>query len=157
MFLKAILFFFSSLYLIGCLNKEIEITSQYIRNANWDNVANSIKINKMQVKNNFIFELTDNVEQADLLENLEDDTTFFFIGNVNDNGIKYASRKVYFSRDNGFYWWSIRGENKTKTISNLEKNTWYKFSNLVTYPFFIYVFVDSLSISHQYEVNLANY
>lgn len=155
--MKYFLIVITSLSFIGCLNKEIEITNQYIKNANWDRVANAIKINKLQVKNGFIFDLTNEIAQADLLENLQDDTTFFFVGNVKDNGIKYADRKVFFDKDNSFYWWTSGGEKKTEIIGNLEKETWYKFSDLVTYPLFIYVYVDSLNEAHLFEVNLANY
>jgi hypothetical protein len=92
-----------------------------------------------------------------LLDKLEDDTSFLFVANVKYNGESYSTRKVYFDKDNGFNWWSNRGESKFNTIGNLQKGNWYKLSDLVTYPFYIYVYIDSADNVHRFNVNLSNY
>ncbi len=141
----------------GCLNKKIEITAEYITNANWDKQANAIKINKLRLTNDSTINPFVDLNQIELLEKLEDDTSFLFAGNVKYNGEKYSNRKVYFDKKNGFFWWSDKGETKTETIGNLQKDNWYKFSDLVTYPYYVYVYIDSSNKAHRFDVNLANY
>jgi hypothetical protein len=141
----------------GCSNEKIEIKADYITNANWNEQANAIKINKLRLKTDSTINPYSDLNQIELLEKLEDDTSFLFVGNVKYNGEKYTTRKVYFNKKNEFFWWSDRGETKTETIGNLQKDNWYKFSNLVTYPYFVYVFIDSTNTVHRFDVNLANY
>jgi len=141
----------------GCLKKKIEITANYITNANWDEQANAIKINKLNLKKDSTINPFSDLTQIELLDKLEDDTSFLFVGNIKYNGEQFSKRKVYFDKKNGFFWWSDKGETKTETIGNLQKDNWYKFSNLVTYPYYIYVYIDSSNQAHRFDVNLANY
>ena len=141
----------------GCSNEKIEIKADYITNANWNEQANAIKINKLRLKKDSTINPYSELNQIELLDKLEDDTSFLFVGNVKYNGEKYITRKVYFNKKNGFFWWSNRGESKTETIGNLQKDNWYKLSDLVTYPYFVYVFIDSANTVHRFDVNLANY
>lgn len=154
---KISFYFLVAVLLASCYDKEIDITSDYIINANWNNQANAIKINKLRLKKDSLIDPYSALNQVELLEKLEDDTSFLFVANVNYNGMKYSDRKVYFSKNNGFFWWSNKGEVKTETIGNLQRNNWYKFSNLVTYPYYVYIYVDSLNKAHRFDVNLANY
>ena len=154
---NSIILLITVLTFIGCLNKKIEITPDYIINANWDEQANAIKINKLGLKKDSIINLYSNINQVELIEKLIDDTSFLFVGNVKYNNENYTTRKVYFNKNNGFFWWSNKGEIKTKTIGNLQQGNWYKFSNLLTYPYYVYIFIDSSNKVHRFDVNLANY
>lgn len=154
---KTIVTLISVLIFTSCLNKKIEITSDYITNANWNEQANAIKINKLRLKKDSTINPVSDLNQVELLEKLEDDTSFLFVANVKYNGEKYSTRKVYFNKNNGFFWWSDKGEAKTEAIGNLQKDNWYKFSDLVTYPYYVYVYVDTLGKAHCFDVNLANY
>jgi hypothetical protein len=145
------------LTLASCMNKKIEITPNYIINANWDEQANAIKINKLKLKKDSVINPYSDLNQIELLEKLENDTSFLFVGNVTYNGEQYLTRKVYFDKPNGFFWWSNNGETKTETIGELQKDNWYKFSHLVTYPYYVYVYIGSVNKVHRFDVNLANY
>ncbi|MBK8712540.1 MAG: hypothetical protein IPL97_11805 [Niastella sp.] len=142
---------------IGCVQKKIKITSAYIINPHWDEQANAIKITKQKVKKDSLLNPFKKLPQSELQTKLENDTSFLYVGNVKYNGEKYTIRKVYFNSWNGFFWWSNRGEIKTKTIGNLEKGNWYKFSQLVTYPYYVFVYVDSSNNLHRFDVNEANF
>ncbi|WP_346320280.1 hypothetical protein [Chitinophaga sp. YIM B06452] len=143
--------------LTGCLKKKIEITAEYVINENWSKRVNSIKINKLKVKEDSTINPFSNLTHIDLLGKLEDDTTFIFVGNVKYNGENYSTRKVFFNKKNNFLWWTTKGDTQTDTIGTLQKNTWYKFSNLLTYPYYLYIYVDSTSQVHRFDVNQSNY
>jgi hypothetical protein len=148
---------FSFTACFGSLNKRIEITSEYIINENWDEQANAIQIKKMRVKDGRTLDLN-LLSQENVLERLEEDSSFTYVANVRiGKGESYKDQRVYFNKDNGFYWWTDNGEAKTKTIGNLQKGCWYKFSHLVTYPYYVYVFADSANKIFRQDVNLANY
>lgn len=145
------------LFILGCSNKKIYITSEYIINPNWDYQANAIEITKMKLKKDSEISDLNNLSQEEIIRKLEEDKSFVFVANVKTNGVKYSVRKVYFNKDNGFLWWTSDGSTKEKVIGNLQKDTWYKFSHLVTYPFYVFVYVDSGNNVHSFNVNLANY
>lgn len=157
---KPILILSFAFLVVGCLgslNEEIVVTPEYIINKNWDEQANAIQVQKMRLKKDSLLDVN-RLSQSDVLSKLEEDSSFLYVANVTK--IKEGSSKnspVYFDKDNGFYWWSDKGESKKKTIGNLAKGNWYKFSNLVTYPYYVYVYVDSTNKVHRQDVNLANY
>lgn len=151
-----------ALIFASCSNKKIEITPEYIINQKWDEHANAIEIGKQMVKKDSVINPFSNLYNADLLSKLEDDSSFIFYANVKYNGEKYSTRKVYFNMDNGFYWnegYLIGTETKRTVdkIGVLEKNQWYKFSHLVTHPYYVYIYVDSSNKVHRFDVDVANY
>lgn len=80
------------------------------------------------------------MSQQEILDKLEEDTSFMHYTNVKiKQGESYENKKIYFNRDNGFYWGSKSRYNNdsTKIIGNLQKSSWYKFSHLVTYPYYV--------------------
>src|SRR5688500_11301185 len=74
------------------------------------------------------------LSQSEVLSKLEDDSTFMFYTNVRlKERESYNKKKLYFDRDNGFNWGKENRSHeaeKVKTIGNLQKGIWYKFSNL---------------------------
>ena len=155
--MRPLLFIYIALTFIACGHKRIEITPDYIINENWNEQAKAIKISRMKLKKDSILNLH-NLNQINIVGKLEEDSSFIWYANVEmkpDNSFK--EKKIYFNKDNGFDWGSEDPGIKTRTIGNLEKGNWYKFSRLVTFPYDVYVFVDSQNNIHQQDVNLANY
>lgn len=150
--------FFLVLMLVGCSDEKIDITYDYIINPNWDEQANSIKINKMKVKNDSTINPFSDLTQEEILNKLEEDSLFRWFANAKlKQGDTYENKKVYFNRDNGFTWLDDISGTRTRVFGNLEKANWYKFSHLVTYPYYIYIYVDSINNLHRFDVNLGNY
>ncbi|RAJ06807.1 hypothetical protein LX64_01934 [Chitinophaga skermanii] len=143
--------------LTGCLKNKIAITADYIINPNWDEYENSITIQKVKVRKDSTLNPFLKLSQNEILERLEVDTSFCFTGSVKFNGEQYSKRKVYFNKKNNFYWWSENRKKKKETIGNLEKNTWYQFSGLISYPNYLYIYIDSMNQPHRFDVNQSNY
>jgi len=145
----------------GCSDKKIEITSEYIINENWDKKgeqvgSNSIKINRMKLKKDSMINPFSDLSQEDILNKLEEDSSFIYVANIKIRQEEsYKGKKIYFNRDNGFYWWTNQGNSKTKILGRLEVGNWYVFSRLN--PYYEYVYVDSVNKVHRFNVNLANY
>jgi hypothetical protein len=153
-----------ALILAGCSNEKIEITPYYI-NENWskknDNAGgNSIAIQRMTVKKDSIINPFSHLDNAEILGKLEEDTSFMYYTNVKIEGKSYKGKKIYFNQYNGFYWESksrYNSDDTTQTVGSLKRGNWYKFSDLVSYPYFVYIYVDSSKKVHRFDVNLANY
>jgi hypothetical protein len=146
----------------SCSDKQIEITTEYIINENWDEHANAIEINKQKVKKDSVINPFTELNNTEILSKLENDSSFIFFANVKYNGDKYSTRKIYFNKDNDFYWKEgyLAGneiKDTVKRIGALEQNYWYKFSYLKTHPYYVYVYIDSSNRVHRFDVNLANY
>jgi hypothetical protein len=151
-------YFFWVLFFAGCTYKKIEISTEYIINENWDEHANAIEISRQKIKKDSFINPFSDLNQTEILNKLENDSSFIFFANAKYNGERYLTRKIYFNKDNGFLWLTDKyGDTKVKTIGNLQSKTWYKFSHLVTYPYYIYVYVDSSNNVQRFNVNLANY
>jgi hypothetical protein len=148
--------------LVGCSKKKIEITPEYIINENWSKMnddpgGNSIKIEKMKVKKDSILNYQ-SLKPAETLRKLEEDSLFRWFANVKtEQGGSYEDRKIYFNKDNGFTWLNDVDHSQTEIFGNLEKGSWYKFSNLLSHPYFIYVYIDSSSTVHRFDWSPANY
>jgi len=147
----------------GCLdfNKRIVITSEYIINENWtkqgeETSSNSIEVKKMKVKKDSTINPISNLNQSEILEKLEVDSSFIYTANVKINqNESYKEKKIYFNRDNGFFWWTSRGEKKNKILGKLQTNAWYEISRLNYYYYVVYI--DSVDKVHRFVINLANY
>jgi hypothetical protein len=154
-----ILFF--ALILVGCYDKRVEITPEYIINENWNKRgeeigANSIEIKRMSLKKDSTLSPFASLTQLDILNKLEVDSSFIYTANVKiKQHESYKNKKIFFNRDNGFYWWTNKGESKIRVLGKLEKNTWYEITRL-NYYFYV-VYVDSTDKLHRFVVNLANY
>ena len=148
---------------IRCLNfnKRIEITSEYIINEHWDKRseeigANSITIKRMNVKRDSLIDPFSELSQEDILKKLEVDSSFIYTANIKINqGESYKGKKIFFNKDNGFYWWTDQGEQKIKVLGKLQPDSWYEISGLTYYYYVVYV--DSTEKVHQFPVNVANY
>ncbi len=144
--------------LSGCLNEKIEITREYIINPHWDEQANAIKINKMKLKNDSIINFFSDLGQEEILNKLEEDSLFRWFANAKiKKEYSYKNARIYFNRDNGFTWLDDVSGKRTTIFGDLEQNTCYKFSHLVTYPFYVYIYIDSVNNVHRFDVNLSNY
>lgn len=157
------LFFFAFLLLLSCIgpNKPIEITSEYFINGNWNQtsekaMANSIEVKRMKIKKDSLINPFSDLSQAEILNKLEIDSTFIYSAVVKFNqGESYNEKKIYFNRDNGFYWWSNKGDVKNAVLGKLKANTWYEISGLNYYYHIVYV--DSSENVRLFLINLANY
>jgi hypothetical protein len=147
----------------SCLNnKRIEITTEYIINENWKiEWSNSLYIDRMKVKKDSSINPFSDPGQGELLSKLEEDSSFSWFANANTSTRKeeiYRTQKVYFNQDNGFEWLDdVKYPRPTTTIGSLETNNWYRFSGLVGYPYFVYIYVDSASKTHRFDANVANW
>lgn len=157
-----IILFITALFIGGCSDKEIEITTEYIINPGWSKKsekegANTIEIKRMKVKRDSVIDPFANLNQAEILNKLEYDSSFFYFANVKIKAQEsYQSKKIFFNKENDFYWLKDVYRNiKTKVIGKLEMNNWYKVSKLNYYYFVLYV--DSLGKVHRYTINEANY
>jgi hypothetical protein len=145
--------------LIGCKEKDIIITKDYVINPNWNEKSNLIEITKMKYKND-----NDNInlKTAKITEignKLEEDTTFVFTANVNFNGEDYSKRKIYFNKDNGFLWWeeSNNLDSSKKVLGELQLNTWYILAGLSNIRTLYYIYIDSQGKVHSFERMSSNW
>jgi hypothetical protein len=145
----------------GCANESVVITPQYISNADWNRKAesldgNRIKIARLKLKQDSVLDPFAAPGQDQLLNRLEVDSAFYWAANVKIKGDEsYEGKKIYFNRDNGFYWWDRNRVNKTAVIGDLKKNSWYEFTELN--PGHIIVYIDSANKVHRFTINQANY
>ena len=100
--------------LASCSDKKIGITSDYIINANWNNQANAIKINKLRLKKDSIINPYSALNEAELLEKLEDDTSFLFVANVTIMERSTQIEKFILIRIMAFFGGRIKGKVKHK-------------------------------------------
>ena len=140
----------------SCVNK-IQITPEYIINPNWSKQGNAIMIDKLIVKKDSAIDPFRRLTHIDLLTKLEEDTSYSYMGNVQYNGEGYSKRKVFFNKRENFFWWSDEGETRQERIGNLQKNNWYKFSHLLGYLYYIFIYVDSANQVHRFDLNQGNW
>jgi hypothetical protein len=156
------------LIFVGCSDKKVEITSEYIINENWNKKkekdwGNKIEIYKLKVKKDSIINPFIELSQVEILPKLEVDSTFYRYAAIRIEAEKsYGTQPIYFNKYNGFYWNTKEWPNNrdsVKTIGDLQKDSWYRFSELglLAHPYYIYVYVDSSNSVHRFDVNLANY
>jgi hypothetical protein len=146
------------LLLAGCSDKKIVITADYIINPNWDEQANAIQINRMKVKKDSAINPLTELIQEEILTDLEEDSLFRWFANAKiPKGESYKTTKIYFNKDNGFMWLDDVTSQHSKVFGKLEKDNWYKFSHLLTHPYYVYIYLDSANNVHRFNVNLANY
>ena len=152
----------------SCSDKKLEITSDYIINENWNKnneqaSANSITVEKMVVREDSTINPFSDLSQSELLDKLEEDSSFMHFANVKiAQGEAYKNKKIFFNRDNGFYWGSgsrHSSNDQSKTIGVLQPGCWYRFSDLglLAHPYYVYIYIDSAKNAHRFEVNLSNY
>ena len=147
------------LFTCGCFENDIQITSEYVINRNWSKGkngedANSIGIMKMRIKTGHNLDPYAQLNQQELLDNLEYDSSFSYTAVIKTKPDEsYQNKKIYFNRDNGFYWWTDNGNKKVKYIGNLLENTWYEVNDLTRYSYIIYV--DNTKKIHLFSVDLA--
>ncbi|MFT3980773.1 MAG: hypothetical protein QM687_09915 [Ferruginibacter sp.] len=146
----------------ACSDDKTEINSEFVINGSWSKKgekdgSNSIQIVKMNVKKDSTINPYINLSQEELLNKLEYDSTFLYTANVkikdNEN---YREGKIYFDKENEFYWWSSGGNSKTKILGKLKAGSWYEFTRLKPYPYYI-VFIDGTSAVHRFDINQVNY
>jgi len=153
----SILYYFLSVVVFSlnsCTGKKIEITSEYIINENWDEIANSLSISRMKLKPNKTINLND-LNQVDVVNSLNIDSSFRYFANVKSPQT-LAIKQVYFDKDNGFDWLKESDYGKFKRIGTLKSNSWYKIS-LDTYSNQIYIFLDSSNRVYRQDVLPTNY
>ena len=153
--------------MVSCTQKRLEITSEYIINENWSKKgeqisSNSIDIDRMKIVTDSIINPFSDLLQAELLSKLIVDSSFMYYANIkiNDKEV-YANKKIFFNLDNGFFWRDGKNNyeaSSTKTIGNLQKGNWYRFSSLgLLSTQFIYVYVDSTNKTHRFNVMHSNF
>ena len=151
-----IVFIFTS-----CSSKRIEITTEYILNENWGKEwSRPIFVEKMNVKRDSTINPFSDISQVEILSKLDVNSLFKWLANANTSSSKeeiYRTKKIYFGKDNGFIWSDDVSHKEARVFGNLEAKTWYRFAGLVGYPYFVYVYIDSINQAHRFDVNLANY
>ena len=161
---KGTIIFIIILLLQSCSQEpKIVITKDYISNKYWDRYNNSIRVERMNLKKDSILNVFDsNFEKNipnhwNVSNKLEIDSAFYFGYNglnIKEDKLKLKD-KVYFNKSNGFNWYSNNGEREI--IGQLKNNSWYKFSNLKTIPFYVYIYIDNEGKVHRFNVDMSNY
>jgi hypothetical protein len=147
------------LFFVRCTQSNVQITTEFILNNHWSKgkngkEANSIEIIKMRVKKDSALDAFAKPDQTELLKKLEYDSNFHYYARVfSKPGESYETKKIYFNRDNGFYWTTSDYSQKVKTIGDLQTNSWYEISGLTYYYYIVYV--DSVNKVHPYTINTA--
>jgi hypothetical protein len=160
--------YFILLFVFGsCTSKKVEITKEYIINENWSRKnekawANSITITQMKVNPDSTINPFTDLHQPGILNKLEEDTSFTRYANIRlKEGESYSNKKIFFNRDNGFYWGTrsrFDNSEEVKTIGNLQNGNWYRFSDLGTLGIqSIYIYIDSTGSAHRFDVWHSNY
>lgn len=145
-------------------DKKVIITKEYVINPNWTETNNKIAIYKMKLKDSTKIISLKNPSEPELDYGLIEDTSFEYTGFVEYNGEDYAKRKIYFNKDNSFYWCDLKkmySECNRKVLGELQKNTWYMLRGLSRYHstlYLYYVYVDNLDSVHVFKVwSMTNY
>lgn len=151
---------FLMLFTLGCKEKEITITKEYVINPNWNEANNSFAVYRMKLKDSTqIIDLKDPSE-PELYHGLIKDTSFAYTANVKYNGENYAKRKVYFNRNNGFSWCNLNNMHshcEQEILGELQQNTWYLLA-LSQFKTLHYVYLDTSDSLHVFKVStMTNY
>lgn len=158
-----VLFFFVWCLMTCCLslNEKVEITSEYVINENWnkrgeETGGNSIEVIRMIVKEDSTINPFSDLNQSEILRKLVNDTSFQYVANVKIPATEnYKNKKIFFNKDNGFDWWTEQGERSTRILGELQAGNWYQISRLSHLDYIVYI--DSASIAHRFDINLANW
>lgn len=144
---------------------KIVITKDYISNKYWDEYNRILLIEKMKVKKDSVLDIfapgfeKDVPNHWNITNKLEVDSTFTYRNSLSNEKKSNSSNTIYFNRRNTNNWnfghFSI--EEQVPIIGPLENSTWYKFSNLKTIPYYIYVYVDDTGTVHRFNVDMSNY
>jgi|GEM_PF-2492690 len=146
---------------------KIQITKEYLVNRYWGNgFSNYFIIEKMKLKQDssldiFRTDFNATANSVNVVEKLESDTSFAYHYVSRDN-TRILDDIIYFGKSNKGEWHAANLRLKTlgqkvEILGNLENNTWYKFSKLRDRPFFVYVYVDSIGMTHRFDYDLSNY
>jgi hypothetical protein len=149
--------FFLFLILIGCEEREVIITADYVINPNWDEINNTIRIVKMNLKDSTDNINLENVSSQDLLKKLSADTNYSYVANVQYNGESYTKRKVYFERYNGFLWRrppDLEPNRKLgyNNIKKMELDSWYLIFGLSNVKTLYYVHINPFGRLYCFKV-----
>jgi hypothetical protein len=143
---------------ISKTQKQIHITENYIINEFWDEKYNhAIKIERLIRLDNRL-----DVTSKEFRESFYWDFETSFKVKSDSETFSFWSPKickndtVFFDKSNGWKWHN--GVDKVSTIGKLERNQWYKFSNLrMNTKFYKYVFIDTEGKAHIFNMNKANF
>lgn len=150
---------------------KIVITKDYISNKHWDDERNnSILVERMKLKKDSVLNIFSSDFKGEIpnhwniTNKLEVDSTFrYSYAGLDSKGDRVKLKgKVFFNKDNGFYWnfgstYYDHKKTDKNTIGSLENNTWYKFSDLKTIAYYVYIYVDGEGKVHRFNVNMANF
>ena len=145
---------------LGCKEKNVTITKDYVINPNWNESENSFAVYRMMLKDSSQFIDLKDPSESELYHGLIKDTSFAYKANIKYTGESYTKRKVYFNRDNGFAWCNLNNMHsdcEQKIMGELQRNNWYLLA-LSQFKTLRYVYIDSLDSLHTYQVNtMTNY
>ena len=157
-----IIFFLLLFALISCSSEpRIVITKKSISNEYWDSYNNAIHVDRMKIKKDSTIDVStsdfDTNTGWSLFNKLEMDSTFYF--GYNGLNIKkdkpLLTGKVFFDRDNGFEWYT--GKGNIKIVGVLENETWYLISGLRTEPYELIIYVDENEQVHRFNKLASNF
>jgi hypothetical protein len=151
---------FLMLLTLGCKEKKVTITKDYVINPNWSEADNSFVVHRMKLKDSTQSIDLKDPSEPELYHGLIEDTSFSYTANVKYNGEDYAKRKVYFNRDNGFLWWNDlhKSSSTKKILGELQQDTWYLLAGLSQFKTLYYVYLDTSDSLHVFKVStMTNY
>ena len=153
----------------SCLKQyKIEITKAYIINEYWEEAStNFFEIEKMKIKQDSILNIfqpgfKEVANNWNIVKKLETDNTFMYQYRSSSTS-NIIGDTIYFNKSNDGSW-TVDSRMKGvslgttfETIGNLQGDSWYKFSNLRSAQFYIYIYVDSIGKVYRFVQDLSNY
>lgn len=145
----------------------VTVTDSYIINKNWNAYNYELTVARMQVIKGISSIDPDTAVVYDLLTQLEVDSSYYycFFSGMRPPKEMVKKKKLYFTHSYPGNFWQfgcpyfeskMRDQDKA-VLGKLQRNVWYRFSSIVTYRYYVFVYFDSKGRVHQYAINQTNF
>jgi hypothetical protein len=150
----------------GCLiyfpnsKKTIVITQDYLLNPHFDEYNNFFGLQRLIYTGNKEKEILDSIININFpIDDFEVDTNFCYEVYLKPESDEWGSRKIWFNSFNGFLWggkWP--SEKADSTIGKLNRNSWYRFSNLyVISDYSVVIHINQNGEIFKFFINQSNW
>lgn len=138
---------------VSWYEEDVIITTDFVINPHWNSVDNSFAVYEMKARDGRSDINPANANEAMVHNGLVMDTSSSFIANIEYNGERYSTRKIYFNKDNGVVWRRIPGRGSSMTfeqriLGELKRETWYLLGGLSELRTVYYIYKDHSDSLH---------